>query len=117
MISVTPQAARDLLDIWNFIAQDNPRAARPGEAAVFGHVIFSQIPLLRGECERILTSLPFAFGLYIPTRTISSCTDPEKKPAQIIESSTVPATFLGSNLAISNLRVNLIEGALSVGKA
>src|ERR1022692_5142351 len=31
----TPQATDDLLDIWNFIAQDNPDAADRVEAAVF----------------------------------------------------------------------------------
>jgi plasmid stabilization system protein ParE len=32
----TPQALGDLLDIWSFIAQDNPVAADRVEEAIFG---------------------------------------------------------------------------------
>jgi plasmid stabilization system protein ParE len=62
----TPQAARDLLDIWNFIAQDNPRAADRVEAAVFRACDLLADSPLAGRMRKDLTSLPLRFWVVHP---------------------------------------------------
>jgi len=80
----TPQAARDLLDIWNFIAQDNPRAADRVEAAVFRACDLLADSPLAGRMRKDLTSLPLRFWVVHPYSNYFIVYDPEKKPAQII---------------------------------
>jgi plasmid stabilization system protein ParE len=80
----TPQAARDLLDIWSFIAQDNPRAADRVEAAVFRACDLLADSPLAGRMRKDLTSLPLRFWVVHPYSNYLIVYDPEKNPAQII---------------------------------
>src|ERR1700730_10807905 len=81
---VTPQAARDLLDIWSFIAQDKPRAADRVEAAVFRACDLLADSPLAGRIRKDLTSLPLRFWVVHPYSNYLIVYDPETKPTQVI---------------------------------
>jgi plasmid stabilization system protein ParE len=80
----TPQAADDLIEIWSYIAQDNPRAADQVEAAIFrGCEILVGSPLA-GQVRKDLTSLPVRFWVVHPYLNYLIVYDPESKPIRII---------------------------------
>jgi plasmid stabilization system protein ParE len=80
----TPQAADDLLDVWSFIARDNPEAADRIEAAVFRACDLLADSPLAGRMRRDITSLPLRFWVMHPYPNYLIVYDPEKKPLQII---------------------------------
>ena len=80
----TPQAVNDLLDIWSFIAQDNPEAADRVEAAVFRACDLLADSPLAGSIRRDLTPLPLRFWVVQPYPSYLIVYDPEKTPLQII---------------------------------
>ena len=57
----TPQATEDLLDIWSFIASDNPAAADRVEAAVYRACDFLADSPRAGTSRTELTPLPVRF--------------------------------------------------------
>jgi len=80
----TPQAARDLFNIWSFIARDNPEAADRVEAAVFRACdLLADVPLA-GRIRKDATSLPLRFWLVRLYSNYLIVYDPEKKRLQII---------------------------------
>jgi plasmid stabilization system protein ParE len=80
----TPQAARDLFNIWSFIARDNPEAADRVEAAVFRACDLLADAPLAGRIRKDATSLPLRFWLVRLYSNYLIVYDPEKKPLQII---------------------------------
>ena len=80
----TPQALSDLLDIWSFIAQDNPAAADQVADAVFGACDFLADSPFAGRIRKELTPLPVRFWVVQPYSNYLIVYDPEKKPLQII---------------------------------
>jgi plasmid stabilization system protein ParE len=81
---ITPEAVRDLFDIWNFIAQDNPEAADRVEAAIFHSCDFLADRPLAGRERKDLTSLPVRIWVVHPYPNYLIVYDPAKKPLQII---------------------------------
>ena len=93
----TPQATDDLLDIWSFIARDNPEAADRVEAAVYRACDLLADSPLAGRMRRDLTPLPLRFWVVHPYPNYLIVYDPEKKPrCKSSESCTAPAIFLQS---------------------
>jgi plasmid stabilization system protein ParE len=80
----TPQATRDLFDIWTFIARDNREAADRVEAAVFRACDLLADSPLAGRMRNDLTRLPVRFWVLHPYSNYFVVYDPEKKPLQII---------------------------------
>ncbi len=80
----TPQATRDLFDIWNFIARDNREAADRVEAAMFRACDLLVDSPLAGRMRNDLTQLPVRFWVLHPYSNYFVVYDPEKKPLQII---------------------------------
>jgi antitoxin ParD1/3/4 len=80
----TPQAKDDLLDIWSFIARDNPEAADRVEAAVFRSCDLLADSPLAGRIRNDVTALPLRFWVVPPYPNYLIVYDPEKKPLQII---------------------------------
>jgi plasmid stabilization system protein ParE len=74
----TPQAASDLLDIWSFIAQDNPDAADRRACD-----ILAEAPLA-GQMRKDLTALPLRFWVVHPYPNYLIVYDPESKPLHVI---------------------------------
>jgi plasmid stabilization system protein ParE len=66
----TPLAGKDLLDIWSFIAQDNPEAADRVEAAIFRSCDFLADSPLAGRMRKDLTSMPLRFWVVSPYSNI-----------------------------------------------
>jgi plasmid stabilization system protein ParE len=80
----TPQATNDLLDIWSFIAQDNPEAADRVEAAVFRACDLLADSPLAGRRRTDVSSLPLRFWVLHPYSNYLIVYHPEKIPLQII---------------------------------
>jgi antitoxin ParD1/3/4 len=80
----TPQAADDLLDIWSFIAQDNPEAADRVEAAVFRACDLLCDSPRAGRTRKDLTGLPLRFWVVHPYPNYLIVYDPDKKPLLIV---------------------------------
>jgi antitoxin ParD1/3/4 len=80
----TPEATRDLLDIWDFIAQDNIQAAEQVEAAVFRACEFLVDSPLAGRIRKDLTLLPLRFWPVQPYTNYLIVYDQAQKPLQII---------------------------------
>jgi plasmid stabilization system protein ParE len=80
----TPQAADDLLDIWSFIARDNPEAADRVEAAVFRACDLLADSPLAGRVREDVTPLPLRFWVVHPYPNYLIIYDPEEKPLQIL---------------------------------
>jgi plasmid stabilization system protein ParE len=81
---LTPEAIGDLFEIWNFINQDNPKAADRVEEAVFRACDLLADSPLAGRVREDLTSLPLRFWVVQPYSKYLIVYDPEKKPLQII---------------------------------
>jgi len=80
----TPQAARDLCDVWSFIAQDNPDAADRVEAAVYRACDLLAESRLAGQVRKDLTPLPLRFWVVHPYPNYLIVYDPESKPLHVI---------------------------------
>jgi plasmid stabilization system protein ParE len=80
----TPQAVSDLLEIWTFIAQDNPEAADRVEEAVFKACDLLADSPLAGSVRKDMTPLPLRFWVVHPYSKYLIVYDPEKKPLQVI---------------------------------
>jgi toxin ParE1/3/4 len=80
----TPQASEDLLDIWSFIARDNPEAADRVEAAVYRACDLLADSPLAGRTRKDITSFPLRFWVVHPYSNYLIVYDPEKQPLQII---------------------------------
>jgi plasmid stabilization system protein ParE len=80
----TPQAVADLLETWNFIAEDNPTAADRVEEAIFRACDFLAESPLAGRVRQDLTHLPVRFWVAQPYSSYLIVYQPEKKPLQII---------------------------------
>jgi plasmid stabilization system protein ParE len=80
----TPQALRDLFDIWDFIAGDNPEAADRVEAVVFRAWQLAADSPFAGTVRADLTSLPVRFWVVQPYVNYLVVYRPEEKPLQII---------------------------------
>jgi plasmid stabilization system protein ParE len=81
---ITPEAVSDLVEIWNFISQDNPEAADRVEQAVFRACDLLADSPLAGRVRKDLTPLPLRFWVVQPYSKYLIVYDPEKKPLQII---------------------------------
>jgi plasmid stabilization system protein ParE len=81
---LTPEAVSDLLEICDFINQDNPEAADRVEDAVLRACDFLAGSPLAGRVRKDLTPLPLRFWVVQPYSTYLIVYDPEKKPLQII---------------------------------
>jgi antitoxin ParD1/3/4 len=81
---LTPQAAGDLFEIWNFIAQDNPEAADRVEEAIFRACDLLSDSPLAGRVRKDLTPLPVRFWVVHRYSKYLIVYDPEKKPLQVI---------------------------------
>jgi plasmid stabilization system protein ParE len=80
----TPQAVSDLLEIWTFIAQDNPEAADRVEEAVFKACDLLADSPLAGSVRKDMTPSPLRFWVVHPYSKYLIVYDPEKKPLQVI---------------------------------
>jgi antitoxin ParD1/3/4 len=80
----TPQAARDLLDIWSFIAQDNLDAADRLETAVFRACDLLAESPYAGQVRKDLTPLPLRFWVVHPYRNYLIVYDPESNPLHVV---------------------------------
>jgi plasmid stabilization system protein ParE len=80
----TPQAEADLLDIWGFIASDNPEDADRVEAAIFRACDLLATSPLAGSTRTDLTPLALRFWVVRPYSNYLIVYDPGKKPLQII---------------------------------
>jgi len=81
---LTPPATSDLLEIWNFIAEDNPTAADKVIEAIFrGCQLLADSPHA-GRFREDLTSLPVRFWVVQPYSNYLIVYRPETKPLQII---------------------------------
>jgi plasmid stabilization system protein ParE len=80
----TPQAVGDLLDLWSFIAQDNPTAADRVAEAIFGACDFLADSPLAGRVRKELTPLPVRFWVVQPYSNYLIVYDRENKPLRII---------------------------------
>lgn len=80
----TPQAARDLLDIWSFIAQDNRDAADRVEEAVFRACDLLAESPLAGRVRKDVTPLPLRFWVVNPYSNYLIVYDPESEPLHVI---------------------------------
>jgi toxin ParE1/3/4 len=81
---LTPEAVSDLLEICDFINQDNPEAADGVEDSVLRACDFLAGSPLAGRVRKDLTSLPLRFSVVQPYSMYLIVYDPEKKPLQII---------------------------------
>jgi plasmid stabilization system protein ParE len=79
-----PQAVADLLDVWSFIADDNPAAADRVEEALFRACDFLANSPLAGRMRKDLTPLPVRFWVVQPYSHYLIVYDSEKIPLQII---------------------------------
>ncbi len=80
----TTKASEDILDIWSFIAQDNPDAANRVEAAIFRACEFLARSPLAGSIRKDLTRLHLRFWVVHPYSNYLIVYDAEKDPLQII---------------------------------
>jgi plasmid stabilization system protein ParE len=80
----TPQATDDLLDIWAFIARDNPEAADRVEMAVFKACDLLAGSPLAGRVRIDLTPLALRVWVVHPYSNYLIVYDPGKKPLQIV---------------------------------
>jgi len=80
----TPQASDDLLEIWSYIARDNPEAADRVETAVFRACDLIAGSPLAGQTRKDLTPLPVRFWVVHPYPNYMIVYNPESKPIQII---------------------------------
>lgn len=80
----TPQATDDLIDIWSFIAQDNPEAADRVEEAVFRACELLADSPRAGRKRTDLTQLPLCFWVVHPYPNYLIVYYPDKKPLQVI---------------------------------
>jgi plasmid stabilization system protein ParE len=80
----TPQAVDDLLDIWSFIARDNPDAADRVEVAIFRACNLLTHSPLAGSTRTDLTSLPLRFWIVRPYSNYLIVYDPRRQPLQVI---------------------------------
>lgn len=78
----TPQAVGDLLDIWSFIARDNPEAADRVEAAIFRACDLLADSPLAGNTRTDLTPLPVRFWVVRPYSNDLIVYDPKRNPLQ-----------------------------------
>src|SRR5258708_1065734 len=81
---LTPEAVSDLLDICDFISQDNPEAANRVEDAVLRACDLLASSPLAGRVRKDLTPLPLRFWVVQPYSMYLIVYDPEKTPLQII---------------------------------
>ncbi|HEV8047389.1 MAG TPA: type II toxin-antitoxin system RelE/ParE family toxin [Terriglobales bacterium] len=80
----TSQALADLVDIWSFIAKDNPAAADRVEDAIFSACeLLAREPLI-GRERHDLTELPVRFWVLQPYSNYLIVYRPEKKPLQVV---------------------------------
>ncbi len=80
----TPQAVGDLLDIWSFIARDNPKAADRVEAAIFRACDLLADSPLAGHTRTDLTPLPLRFWVVQPYSNYLIVYDAKKEPLHVI---------------------------------
>jgi len=81
---LTPQAVRDLFEIWSYIASDDLEAAsRVEEAISAGCALLADSPLA-GRVREDLTPLPLRFWLVQPYRNYWIVYDPATSPLRIV---------------------------------
>ena len=81
---LTPRARRDLFEIWDYIAEDDSKAANRLEQAVYESCdLLSKTPLA-GFVRENLTSLPVRFWVVQPHSNYLIVYDPAAKPVQVI---------------------------------
>jgi plasmid stabilization system protein ParE len=81
---LTPRARRDLFEIWDYIANDNPTAADRIEQAVFNAFDLLAESPLAGHTRKEVTALPLRFWVLQPYANYFIVYDPIKKPIQIV---------------------------------
>jgi plasmid stabilization system protein ParE len=80
----TPQAERDLLEIWDYIAHESVEAADRVEAALYEACAFLAEGPLRGHMREDLTNLPLRFWTVQRYPKYILVYDPETRPLSII---------------------------------
>lgn len=80
----TPQASDDLLEIWQYIAADNPKAADRVEDAVYDACALIAKSPLAGQVRKELTALPLRFWTLSRYPNYLIVYDPAATPLQII---------------------------------
>ena len=81
---LTPEAVSDLLEICDFISQDNPEAVDRVEDAVLRACDLLASSPLAGRARKDLTPLPLRFWVAPPYSIYLIVYAPEKTPLQII---------------------------------
>ena len=81
---LTERATKDLIEIWNYIADDSPDAADRVEDAIQAACVFLVENPQAGQLREDLTPLAVRFWLLQPFRTYWIVYDPETKPLQIL---------------------------------
>ena len=80
----TPQASDDLLEIWRYIAADNPEAADRVEIAVYDACALIAKSPLAGQVRKDLTGRPLRFWTLRCYPNYLIVYDPAATPLQII---------------------------------
>jgi plasmid stabilization system protein ParE len=82
--TLTPQAADDLFDIWQYIAIDSPESADRIEAAIYQACALVAEGPLRGQVRKEFTTLRLRFWTLPLYPNYLIVYDPATKPLQII---------------------------------
>jgi len=80
----TPQASDDLLEIWRYIAADNPEAANRVENAIYDACTLIVQSPLAGQIRKDLTALPLRFWTLRRFPNYLIVYDPAATPIQVI---------------------------------
>jgi plasmid stabilization system protein ParE len=80
----TTQASDDLLEIWRYIAADNPEAADRVENAIYDACTLIVQSPLAGQQRKDLTTLPLRFWILARYPSYLIVYDPRSTPLQII---------------------------------
>lgn len=81
---LTARARRDLFEIWDYVAKDNPAAADRIEQAIFSAFDLLADSPLAGHARKEVTALPLRFWVLQPYANYFIVYDPSKKPIQIV---------------------------------
>src|SRR6266446_2377232 len=103
---LTPEAVGDLVEICDFINQDNPEAADRVEDAILRACDLLASAPLAGRVRKDLTPLPLRFWVVQPYSMYLIVYDTEKKPLQIIRilhgARDLPSVLMYASVGSSN---------------
>jgi plasmid stabilization system protein ParE len=78
------RAYRDLIEIGEYIADDDEEAAKEVVRAIYKTCRLIPVSPFAGFSRKDLTSLPYRFRLLLPYRTYWIIYDPASKPIEIV---------------------------------